>query len=513
MFWVALYDGEKVLKTIGSPMGLDNTKPARQSRLQRPKFGLSPVALFLLLFLLGIGVPLLMATVSVALINTLLIFISVIGLGLWLCHRTRVDLDDPKLKILVTFWLLKVIITLFLLYVGWIPQLDPSSVNWGYDPQRYFQDAWNLVKNGWNPNVGSNYQGIIFFYGIIFYLFGHNPVIPALINAFITLLGILFLIRCIYSFVPKRTTKDWIIAGLLLVPEVLWYDVMTGRDTMMGVLIIFAILSVGRYLVGIRGVGLTKSAIVAITALLAILAVRTSMAVAVIVSIGLIVLLVRTKHKKGLLLKVLVFGAIFALIMLGGVIQKITGGNQSFDFVQAIVYALIFESNVAAKTEWSDNSIGLLIAPNNVWQALLYLPPRMLLYIAAPLPNVGVPVTELINGSWYAWQKLMTLSTSVMMLLGLPYALAGAAQAWHFRKNQPAPLVLHIAFWITYMAVAGGNIIIHERYRIMYTLLLFACMWFGYTRCSRHEVSRWALPWFMLLAASVFFYMVYKFIV
>ena len=63
------------------------------------------------------------------------------------------------------------------------------------------------------------------------------------------------------------------------------------------------------------------------------------------------------------------------------------------------------------------------------------------------------------------------------------------------------------------MAVSGGNIIIHERYRVMFTSLLFACMWFGYTRCSRREVKRWALPWFGLLAAGAFFYVGYKFIV
>jgi len=296
----------------GALMRIDSTKPARQGRLQRPSFGLSPAALFLLFFLLGIGVPFLMVTVSVALANTLLIFMAVTGIGLWLCHRTRVDLADPKLKILGTLWLLKVIITLFLLYVGWIPQLDPSSVNWGYDPQRYFQDANTLIEDGWNPLVGSNYQGIIFFYGAIFYLFGHNPIIPALINAFITLLGTLFLIRCVYSFVPERTAKDWTIAGLLLVPEVLWFDVMTGRDSMSAVLLIFANLSIGRYLFGITSVGLTKSAILAGTALLAILVVRTAMAVPVIASIGVMAMLLRSKGKTGPLVKVLVL-ALFLL--------------------------------------------------------------------------------------------------------------------------------------------------------------------------------------------------------
>lgn len=492
-------------------MRISSTAAASPARPQRPSFGLSQVQVGLLYFLLGVGVLLLCITVDVELLNTLLLFIALTGMGLWFCYRTRVDLGDPKLKALSTFWLLKVIITLFLLYVGWIPQLDPSSASWGYDSQRYYQDAWTLIEDGWNPSVGSNYQGIIFYFGGIFYLFGHNPVIPALINAFVTLLGTLFLIRCVYSFAPGYSAKDWTISGLLLIPEVLWYDVMTSRETLMAVLIVIASLSAGRYLVGVKNISLSKTLLFAGTALFAILAVRTSMVIPVVVSIGVMVVLLRSKHKIGPLVKVLMLGLAIAGLLAGAYVQQVIGG-QDINYLKTLDSLQSFEGNVASSMEWSDNSIGKLIAPDNAWQALLYLPPRMVLYLVAPLPNVAVSMTELINGSSGAWQSLMTIPTSAMMLLGLPFALASAVQAWRLRHHQPAPMVLHITFWITFIAVAGGNIIIHERYRVMFTLLLFACMWFGYTRCSRREVMRWALPWFGLLATGAAFYMGYKLI-
>lgn len=503
--------GVKALKTISAPTGLDSNTTDRQTRLQRPIFSLPPAALFLLLFLLGVGVPLLMITVKVALANTLFIFVAVTGLGLWFCHLTRVDLADPKLKILPSFWLLKVIITLLVLYAGWIPQLDPSSASWGYDAQRYFQDAWNLIEDGWKPVVGSNYQGIIFYYAAIFYLLGHNPVVPALINAFVTLLGTLFLIRCVYKFVSERTAKDWTIAGLLLVPEVLWYDAITSRETLMAVLIIVATMVVNSYLHAVKDAMLVNTLLLAGLALLAILAVRTSMAIPVVASIGVMVLVLPLKNKMAPFLKVFLVGLAIAMLSAGSYVQQLTSGYdisalQTYDSIQS------FEFNVASRMEWSGNSIGLLIAPNNAWQAVLYLPIRMVLYLAAPFPNVAVSMTELINGNWGAWQQLMTIPTSAMMLLGFPFALAGAAKAWRFRRIQAGPLGLHITFWITFMAVAGGNIIIHERYRVMFTLLLFACMWFGYTRCSSHEVMRWALPWLGLLAAGTVFYIGYKLI-
>ena len=493
-------------------LGGDTIAVERLARLQRSGFFLNSTQTILLSFLLGVGILLLSVTVSVELFNTQFIFITLTGMGLWLCHRTLIDLGDPKLNILITFWLLKVIITLFLLYVGWIPQLDPSTADWGYDPQRYYVDAWNLIENGWNPLAGSsNYQGIVFYYGAIFYLFGHNPVIPALINAFVTLSGCLFLIRCVYSFVPDRTAKDWTIAGLLLVPEMLWYDVMTSRETLMAVLIIITILSVGRYLFGVKNISLANTMLLSGVALIGILAVRTSMVFPVIGSIGVMLMLLRSKRKMGSLGKALIFVLAIAGMSAGPFIQNLAGGG-NVDYLSELDNLQAVDTTFADEQPWSDNSIGLLLKPNNIWQSLLFIPPRMVLYLAAPLPNVAVPVTELIDGSWSAWQSLMTIPTSAMMLLVLPYALAGTAQAWRLRRNQPAPLVLHITFWTTFMAVAGGNIIIHERYRVMFTLLLFASVWFGYTRCSLREVKRWALRWFSLLAVGAVFYMGYKLI-
>lgn len=493
-------------------MGIDIAAVARPAHQKRPFFGLSPMQAGLLSLLLLVGVLLMGITVDVELLNTLLIFITLTVFGLWLCYRARIDLGDPKLNILSTFWLLKLIITIFLLYAGWIPQLDPSSGSWGYDPQRFYIDAWDIVENGWKPLAPSIYQGIIYYYGAIFYLFGHNPVIPALINAFVTLLGCLFLIRCVYSFVPVHTAKDWTIAGLLLVPEVLWYDVMTSRETLMAMVIIIAALSVGRYLVSVKNVSFAKTLLLAGTALFAILAIRSSMAIPFLASIGAMLLL-HSKRKVGPWAKLLLLGLAIAGMSVGTLIQNLTGGSAE-GYLAQLERALSLNISAASQGEWgwSKNSIGLLIKPNNAVQALLFLPPRMVLYLAAPLPNVAVSLTELISGSWYAWQNLMTLPTSAMMLLGFPYVLAGTAQSWRKRCQLPALLVTPITFWCTFIAVAGGNIIIHERYRLMFTLLIFACMWFGYTRCSRREVKRWALPWFSLLAAGAVFYIAYKFV-
>lgn len=471
------------------------------------------VQMSILFIILALGSALISVTIERAPLNTILLFVFVAIAGLMLCKKTQTQLNDPALKILGYFWLIKLIATLFLLYVGWMPQLQQVSLNsWGFDPQRFYIQAQELIDNNWSPSfISLNYVGILYYYGVIYYAFGHNPVNPALINAFATLLGTLFLIRCAYSFTPERTAKDWTIAGLLLIPEVLWYDVMTSRETIMAVLIIFATLTVGRYMVSVGKTSLINTLILSSVALFAILAVRTSMAIPVFVSIAVMAVLLRSHRKlgpvvKGLLI-VLGIGALYAAPL----VQQHIGGYK-IDYLSTLKSIQSFDSNAAAQMKWSNQSIGLLLAPNNAWESLIYMPPRMILYLVAPLPNVAVSLTELIDGSWGAWQRLMTLPTSVAMLLGFPYVLSGTAQGWRLRSHRAASLILFITFWITFMAVAAGNIIIHERYRLMFTLLLFACMWFGYTRCSRREVIRWARPWFGLLAAGTFFYIGYKFV-
>ncbi len=213
----------------------------------------------------------------------------------------------------------------------------------------------------------------------------------------------------------------------------------------------------------------------------------------------------------GLFTKVIILGISIAVISTGPLIQGLGGGSE-IDYLVALENMQSFDSNIAssAYVSLSDNSIGLLLKPNNALQAFLYCLPRMLLYLVAPLPNVGFSVPELIEGSWSAWQSLMTIITSVLMLLGLPLALASASKAWSFRRNQPDLLELHVTFWITFVAVAAGNMIIHERYCIMFTLLLFACMWLGYTRCSIREIKLWALFWYGLLSVGAVFYVSYK---
>jgi hypothetical protein len=477
--------------------------------MRKRGFSITGLAVLLLPTLLAVGTVTIIISVDTALFNTLLLFLFASLAGLWFCQQTMHAVADPKLKVLGLFWLIKLTATLVLLYAGWIPQLDPGSPSWGYDPQRYYQESWDLILNDWSTTSNLNYQGVLYYYAVVFYFFGHNPVIPAILNAFVTLLGSLFLIRRAYNFAPIRTKKDWWIAGLLLIPEVLWFDVMTSRETFMAVLIIVAVLVPAEYLFSINRVRLGRAIVLFCVAAAGILVTRTSMIIPVVVSIALMTLLLNSRHKMGPIAKIAVFGLATIALFGGPLMQQATGGYD-VNYSDSLSSITSFENNIAAELEWSGASIGLLLAPDNLLESVAFLPARMVLYLAAPLPNIDVTISGLLAGSWEQWQLLMTLPTSALMLFGFPYVLAGTAQAWHVRYKFPSAPIIPIAFWVTFAAVVGGNIIIHERYRLMSTLLLFACMWFGYTQCHSVQLKRWAWLWFVMLGVAALFYMVYK---
>jgi len=464
---------------------------------------------FLALLLLGGGH--ILYTVKTSLLATMLLFATVSAIGLVLCRGTQIRLKDPALRVLGFLWMTKLGLTLFLLSAGWIPQLDPSSLMYGYDPQRYYFDAKYLIDNGWSLGIVSlNYTGILYYYGAMFYLWGHNPVIPALVNTLVTLLATLYTITFCYEIGRNRGRRDWLLAFTILVPEVLWYDVMTARESLLLALLVFALLTVGRYLGQISTVSLARVLFIVGFSSVAIAFVRTSMILPVVAGTVLMLLFVRARRTaRGAQRLMLAAAAVVALVISSSVTEM--AGGREFDAADAIQTATSAHENVAAIPEmWSENSVGALLMPEGVLQAILFLPPRMVLYLVAPLPNVAVSMNDLIAGSWSQWQLLLTLMSSVLNVVLLPYVLASLLFSVKNGTSNPAPLVLHISYWVTFVAIAGGNIIIHERYRVMATLLFCGCAWLGAKSCPRGLIRATAAVTYGFLGAGAAFYVAYK---
>lgn len=205
---------------------------------------------FPLLFLvLAVSLVITRATVTEGFWRTLILLCGIAFVGLLLIIRLSWQLTDPNMQKLGYVFLLKLLLVLLLVRFGWMPQLELYSATWGGDPARYYYMAQNLGRAGLSLLAvqGLNYTGILFYYGLVFAVFGFNHLVPALINTFVTLLATLLLVRIGYKIKRRRSPWDWTLGLCMIVPEVLWYDVITSRETLTMSLIVISVLSLAWY--------------------------------------------------------------------------------------------------------------------------------------------------------------------------------------------------------------------------------------------------------------------------
>jgi hypothetical protein len=163
-------------------------------------------------------------------------------------HRLAIALGDDRLRWLGYVALLRAVLVIGLLYAGWVPQLDRGHESFGYDAQRYYFEARELGEHGFNPaamGVSLNYTGVLFYYGLLFRIFGHDPVLPAVLNMSVTLGAVLLLIAVGYRVKEQRHPWDWTLGLCLLIPEVLWFDALTSRETVAMSLLVFSTVTLG----------------------------------------------------------------------------------------------------------------------------------------------------------------------------------------------------------------------------------------------------------------------------
>ncbi|MBC8555412.1 MAG: hypothetical protein H8D23_37840 [Candidatus Brocadiales bacterium] len=244
--------------------------------------------------------------------------------------------------------------------------------------------------------------------------------------------------------------------------------------------------------------------------MVAIAAIRTSMLLPLCSVLALMVLVLKPQRESPRIQRIILVIAAAAALIVGPIITEYLGGD-----IFHITNVLKTVTSVGFRDTCnlffrSENSIGSLLRPDGPLQAILFLPIRMILYLVAPLPMVFVSLRDLIDGNWGAWQHLFTVLASVINVLVFPYALASLVQAIKTKKVSAAPLVFHISYWVTFMSIAGGNFIIHERYRTMVTLLLWVCAWLGANTCSKQLIIKSSKSWYGLLCCGALVYFGFK---
>lgn len=439
----------------------------------------------------------------------LLVMVAVLALVMisWLCRR----LADPSVQNLGYVFLAKLPLLLILLYVGWVPLLSSSAAAFGYDPQRYYFQANQLAQSGFSLNAlpSLNYTGILFFYGGVFAIFGHSPAAPALVNSFVTLLATLALVRIGYSVKRRRDPYDWTLGLAMVIPEVLWFDVMTARETVAMSLIAISVFAVAgcciRKDTATAGLPLLEAG-VAIAAYLLLGLIRMPMVLPVGIAVALLVTkspVDRRRRHFGYVLLVLAL-----LVLVFAPVLSMSLGGYRFDYLDVLRLTAIRNQAFLSGVSWNYHSLGRLLIPGNVVEAGLFAPIRALAYLVAPLPAIQFSLAGLAAGNWSDWQYLMTSASALVYVVLFPLAVASAIEALRYRR-WTSDLVLHMPFWLTFLAIAGGNVIIEERYRLMAVPLFWGCIWLG-RGCKKRLIVQLYCAWAAMLLLGALSFVAYK---
>ena len=471
-----------------------------------------PIVFFITLFFI------LSITCIITILNpfpTVFLLGFIMFLGLFLCRRIEINLDDPNLKMLGYFWLIKVVIIFFFIFIFWIPNLDYYLTYFeGADPLRYYWQSLELIENKWSPHsINLNYMGVLYFYGGIFFIFGHNPFAPALVNSFISLIASLYLIKTFYEIKYKRDNRDWLISFILLIPEILFFEVNTSKEILVSSVLVIGILTLGRYFKKTSSISLAQTIIIFTISTIITAAVRTTMVVSIFASAFIFIFFINSPRKFNLT-KRLIIGTVVVFIILAAPIISNTIGGYSLDINEIIKKRTQVElrDEYLETRGWTEKSIGRQLVPINIFEAIIYTPIRMILYIITPLPTIDAPLKELFIGDYTSWARLMHALTSIGYICLFPFVISSLIKSIRGGKYTKSNyLLLQIAFWSVFIVVAGGNVMLHPRYRVMSDLFFFGCAWLGFTTSSRKFINQLLLLWCILLITGFIFYVAYKF--
>lgn len=415
--------------------------------------------------------------------------------------------------ICVTFaWQIKLIITIIILVVGWLPELNNvNSLEWGYDPQRYYFQSQQLAENNWVPDFLSlNYVGILYYYGAIYYLFGHNPFSPLMMNCLLSLFTFLILYVEIRNILGKAKWGGLVAIGFLF-PEIIWYDILTSRESPL-----MSVLTIGVVLINRVVILRRTSAINVLGALMCALfvaMVRTSMLAPILICFVLsIALYYRHRVSKVRLIGYLVLFALIGslVVTIGFKMSFVLGG---YDWSVSSLAAEATTGSNLLKDEgmtWSENSIGSRLIPSNTLESVLFVFPRVFFYLVTPLQSYTLDLAGLVSGSWFAWQSILTVMSSIIYVAFLPLNLALLFKVITDKMTEISIKYYVLSYWAFMFVIGGGNLIIHERYRVMATGLFIINVVLAISNLQRSAIVAYYFYYGLFIFGVTLLYLVLK---
>lgn len=430
------------------------------------------MTLFLLLlatlaFALNLNAPAELSDVPAVLL--ILEYIGVLAIANILIRKGLHASKEAKNRYMNCF-LIGFTISLLFLYFVWTPGLPESSRDWGFDPQRYYLYSSSVVRG--EPLLTElNYFGVVFFYVFIFFIFGIDPLIPLFVNALL----ILYAVVLVSNHFKGIGGKDKYFSLLLLIPEVLYFNVMSSREIICLSFATISLLKGYKLISGTRGF---LSILAFFLPLLLLIVIRPPMGAGLILAIGLFLVIgsgVKLKKKQITLLALL--GCIFiAGLSISSSLD--TNGQNTGDNISESIEERV-EGNVDAggQHQFQSNSMAKRLIPHNTVEFVIFGFIRAIAYVILP-PSVITNPTEVLVMDTPTTECFVHI-TSLLLMLCIP-------KVWKVlrkdMKGQPKVKVVGFAFVVFFFLVGYFNVtMIHQRYRLTWDLFYFALVAYNYS--------------------------------
>lgn len=397
------------------------------------------------------------------------------------------------------FFLISFFVSLLLLYFCWTPYLNLADAKEGFDPQRYYVYATEYIKRGdFTGWVGGGLNGVVYMFAYIMMVFGNDPLVPLYFNLFLLLIQTLWMYKIFCRYCDKGHKY---VPYLLLIPEVVYYNVMTSKETlcMFGAAwILYELFMTSR----------KRSLLHVLLLLLAMafeLYVRATFAVIIVFAYLLFLIFgssQMTVTKKFLAL----------LVMSGGLYIGFTLGSSFITQDTIEEYQELAVSAASGDNEStfdvSGSSLSGKLVPHNQVEMVVFGFLRAILYL---MPDTSIITAFSKDPTLFRLGPFTQLLTGGLMALLIPLVFISVWKTKKMKLQTFTPLFYILIILILFVSFSRPGMV-HQRYRIVYDSMYFfsAILSFGYFRKAYiHKVMR---NWLFLTVPTALALIIFKFI-
>lgn len=445
-----------------------------------------------------------------SLASTIFLLAITLGIPFLFYNSSERKLPGVNYARVANLFYLKVLISFFVLEIAWVPLLGGSE---GYDPIRYFYYAKVFAESNFDLSTLGYMEllspGIIYLYAIIVKTIGWNPIIPFLINSILSFTVCLLLGKTISLVFGKSRALTGICLLCLLVPDVLWFDVITSRDSVVTFFLCVSVF-IAMWLMDpeyrrskTRGHLFLMSSVLFFSNIGLIVIRPGVIVISLVIIFGILINTYRRKITKRV---IVLFGLTMIVLAILAPIIVFDVLNINREFIESKFEVSKVIETAQANVDIADaNGISARFVPANLFELVLFTPIKALAYMFVSITQIPGTVINVFRGDLSDTQLLFMGASSIIYILLFHRFLVVLTSAVAVNRN----FLAAFPFFATIFVTVLSNQFIHERYRLMSIPFFIFSIYPSFSMDSNRIVQA-KRYWYSFFTATIMLYVFIK---